>query len=199
MKKLSNVLVFLMFVFLLAYSTYAKDGQNTIGVTNSVLCETDIDGLKITRNSPVGWWYAESKSDRERRPLAISGIDQDAALNGIQLLIRYAEFPSAELALQGIEYHRRCVAAPFALGIWDGSALANIDGRTWYGEDEGSIGLLVLSKTTCLLVGCYTGGDVATRRKVCEQVALKIVEKIKNGGRVILPEEKTVPPAKASP
>jgi len=82
--------------------------------------------------------------------------------------------------------------------MWDGVAQQKIGDSSWYGVDGWSAGLLVQSKTTCLLISCHDG-DAATRKKVCEQIALKIVEKIQKGGRVVIPDGKPAVPAKTSP
>lgn len=183
---------------LLVCMTYAGWAQDTASVTNAVLCEADIQGLKIIRASRRGWWYSENGHDKNGWPLEMPGFYQEAALNGVPLSVRYAAFPSVELAQQGIEFHRKNAAAPFAQRVRDSPILEQTNGCVWYGESGNVTSLLVLSEVTCLLISCH-GEDAATRKNACEQVASKIVAKVKEGGHVATPKGKPAPHGKASP
>jgi hypothetical protein len=195
MKKACSGLMLVTFAFLLTYSTYAKEEQSIVSVTNSVLCSADIANLEIVKTFSSLWYYA---LDKNNTPLTIQRIDQRATLKEFRFGIQYAEFSSVENAFQGIKLHMGNLAAVFSKGMWSGAIQENIGEHSWYNEEPNSVGIIVLQGTTYVQI-CCDGGSAATRKKVCEQLALKIVEKIKNGGRVIIPEEKTVPPGKASP
>ena len=53
-------------------------------------------------------------------------------------------------------------------------------------------GLLVSTNTICFIVSCAQG-DEATRKTICEQLALKILNKIEQGGHIIMSTENPPP------
>jgi len=160
--------------------------QANVVVTNAVLCETDIVGIKIKESFPLEWWSVQNETNNL---LENPGLVQYLTLKGIQARIHYAEFSTAELALRGIKCHQKNVAAIFTKGMWDGAAQQKTGDYSWYSENGWGDVLLIVSGTTCFQVSCLEGEKVL-RKRICEQIALKIVEKIQKGGRVIMPEEK---------
>ena len=190
MKKMSLCLILL----LLACMTFADTTQDSPMMPGFALGETDIDGLKITESRPEGWGY---DLDKNNNILRNPGLYQEAMLGKIRFWIKYTEFQSVKQAEQAIDFYVHDVASIFVKGIWHDTSLQNIDAQTWYNEEGSSCGLLVLVNTTCFLIS-YHDRNVEKRKKVCEQIALKIIEKIKQGEHVIMPEEKPAPPAKGN-
>ena len=166
MQKLFTLIIFV----LLVHTSGADNTPILTSLTNSVLYEEDIVGLQITSSTSRGY-------DVNRRSLYNPGYYQEATVEGIRLFVSYSEFPSAKQAEQAAEFHVHDVASVFYKGIWDNASLKNIGDVSWYSVDGWSVGLLVLSVNTCVLISCHDG-DAINRKRVCEQIALKIVEKI---------------------
>ena len=198
MKKTNCILMFALFVFVQACSKPAPDGQNTSQVTNSVLCETDIPGLKIINTSPRGWWYKENIYARCALPLEMLGVDQESMLDDVRVDIRYAEFPTVEYAEHALILHKNNVAACFENSwLWN-KRIGNKNGHTFHVDYRGPTALLFRSETTCVLISC-AHENAKKRRAACKFLAKKIIEKIKQGCHVIVSEENPPPATAPSP
>jgi len=195
MKK-PTALACSMFIFL-TFSAYADNGQGNTLITNTLLNASDIPGLEITRNMITTHPCGEDENYPEWIAFENPAVQQSALLNGIWIRIVYSEFASTNLAFQGIEFQRTRINVLFFQGVWDGATQQQIGEQTWYGEEEAI--LFILSKTTVFTINCIYGADLTTRRAVCEQLALKIVEKIENGSHVIVSEENPPPISAPAP
>ena len=195
MKK-PTTLVCSMFA-LLALPAYADNIQGNTIITNTVLNVLDIPNLEITQSIEITHPYGSDENNLEWPVLENPAISQGARLNGIRISIKYSEFPSVGLALQGIEYQRTRMNVFFVPDVWDGATQQQFGEQTWHAEDEAI--LFVLSKTTVFLINCIRGTDLTTRRALCEQLALKIVEKIENGSHVIVSDENPPPVTAPAP
>ena len=202
MKNPCFLFTSLMTVLLSATTLYA---DNTV-TTNTVLNATDILGLEIIKCSSNFWCSAEDVENLD--PVENPAIQQSVSLNGVQIQILYSEFPSTNLAINALILHKR---KPLSInfedeGIWDGAmqkiigdTLWHIDEWSWFDGEYGSVALLLVSKTTCLMINTNRDGDEATQKSVCEQIALKIVEKITQGSHVIVSDENPPPQYKPAP
>jgi len=190
MKK--QRLVFASSLTVLFTTSFDVNGQSII--TNTVLNAGDIPGMEITRTSTSPWWHSEDKNLDIDEAYTL-GMQQTIKTNNITLRVFYSEFSSVDLAQQAIQVHMRRVAASYSKGIWWGAKLKKIGDFSWYG-DEGA--LLIISGTTCFQVSS-SNGDRATRRKLCEQLAIIIDNKIKNGSHVIVSEENPPPVTAPAP
>lgn len=184
-------------------SVFANDGQPNTVITNTMLHASDIPGLNIEKSDSTFWWHG--KDEDSPWPLENSAMEQEATLNGIQFRITYSEFRSSELATQGLNYQKDKVAtAVFDEGIWNGATPQTIGDVSWHydnwlhNDENGSVGLLLVANTTCLLMSCDDGNE-AVQKSTCEQVAVKIVEKIRQGCHVIVSDENPPPQYKPAP
>lgn len=151
--------------------------QPTCAQTNAVLQESDVAGIKIEKtelSQGQGWWSSQ-------------GIRQHTAIQGIKVLILYEECNSVDEAHQMAVAYSKNMASIFYPGLWDGSQNKSIGDESWYGSDITSA-LLFRTGQTCVLVSCRDG-DVEKRKQVAELLAKQIEQKIKNGGRVIIPSD----------
>ena len=201
MKKPCFLLTSLMASLLSATIMYADNGV----ITNTVLNATDISGLEITNCSSNYWLSAEDLNNIIiiRNP----ALWQFATLNGIEIGIKYSEFSSTNLAINGLIGRKMNINTVFEEGMWDGATHQIIGDLAWHHESwfyrkikggNGDVVLLLVSNTTCLSISCDKG-DEATQKSVCEQIALKIVEKIQQGCHVIVSDENPPPHTQPAP
>ena len=179
-----------MFV-LLSFSAYADNDQGNTIITNTVLNALDIPGLEIFQSIAITHPCGTDENHPEWTSFENPAVSQGVILNGITISIKYSEFLSEELAFQGIEFPRKRMTIAFLSDAWEGAAQQKFGEITWHTEDEAI--LFIMSKTTVFLINCIMGADLETRRAVCEQLALKIVEKIENGCHVIVSNENPPP------
>jgi len=165
-------------------------------VTNSVLCVTDIPNLNIIESKPyVGMFRYQSGVEVNYQMMT-----QKLKTNDINIHLNYAEYPSIGLA-QFISTNKNpyTISAslikknPFIEGIWEDAIHQSIGDQMWHYEINNMIDLLVLYETTLIHIGSW-GGDMATQKNICEELALKIVEKIRQGGKVLIPDEPLISP-----
>lgn len=156
-------------------------------VTNAVLQERDLPGLKLRRVHPRRWVTA---LDPQRRPLGTDGLEQEWEIGGVRAMVHYAEFPTNDEAHQAAEYVTRNVAAVLEKGIWSGAHHKAIGDESWFSRDAGNAALLVRSARVCILVGCIEG-DADKQTHAAEALAKRIVDKVSSGGRVIIPKEES--------
>jgi len=118
------------------------------------------------------------------------GVEQKIMLDNVRVHLYYAEFPSAELADNALIMHVYNVAAVFnECNVWS-MKIGNKNGHTYQCNDGRA--LLFQCETIYVMVSCddnKTGKSIA----VSELVAKKIVQKIKQGGGVVMPY-KNLPP-----
>lgn len=187
MNKLIIVLSTILFIGQLtcqfAEATDALEGGT--GMTNAILQESEILGIKIDKASVRPWWKG---TDATGTPSETIGVEQNATFQGVRALILYAEFASAEEAHQAAEFYSKNMASIFHVGLWDGAGQKNIGDESWYSHDATTIALLIRSGQTCILVSCYDG-DPEKRSQIAEMIGTRIDSKVKLGGRVIVPSD----------
>ena len=184
---------FIATVFLIHFSFTVVNGQQTI--TNTVLTALDVPGMEIIRSSPRTWPYAIDKTLNEWKVLENPGIEQTIVTNNVKIYLQYFEFPSVELAQLAIDNHLERSSAVYYKGIWWRSVFKKkIGDASWFGDDFDNA-LLIRSATTCFFVSISDGAPT-TRRRLCEQLARIIDNKIKNGSHVIV-SDKNPPPVTA--
>ena len=179
MKKITSI-------FWVGFASGSSLCAAPVPITNTVLNAMDVPGIEIKENySRLGLFSIVG----ENNPIGIanSGVYQVGKLNDIEFWIQYAEFSSAEFALQGIESYFENIAPVFDLGIWDDPPEQTIGNQVWHDEGGSSAALMVLSDKTSFIISCHDG-DTTTRKRTCEQLTLKIIEKIQQGGHVLVPE-----------
>jgi len=197
MKKSYLFLICAIISLFSACSPHTNDDTINYPVTNSVLCAADIPGLKIIETES----FMVQSRFRPDIDLKLQRLKQLIKIQDINVHLQYAEFPSTNIAQQASFYHfpynlPQGVSVfeknPFDDGIWEDAIHKTIGDQIWHYEYKGSIELLILSATTLVRISC-DGGDIKTQKKLCEQLALKIVEKIKQGGKVLIPDEQPPP------
>ena len=192
MKK--QCFVFASSLTVLLISVTAVNGQSII--TNTVLTASDVPGMEITRTATFPWGYVDLTLD----PPEIDnlGIQQTIKTNNYSFTLFYSEFPSIEFAQQGADLYMKIGNILYKKGMWwRGLNHRKIGDMSWYNDYGGNV-LVIISGTTCFSVRC-SGGDRATRKKLCEQLAIKIDNKIKNGSHVIVSNENPPPATAPSP
>ena len=168
---------------LLAYMSHGDEIQDSTAEATFVLCETDMEGLEIISRA------SREATDTKRFSVYHPWVEQDAKLNDIQFRVGYSKFPTVEQAEQAVNFYIHDVSAIFARGVWDDAIQQKVGDNSWYSEKNGwGNSILIISGTTCIQVSCLEGEE-ATRKHICEQVALKVVEKIEYGSRVIVSNE----------
>ena len=168
--------------------------RGNIPVMKFVLTQDEIPRLTIRKYSLFNWGIGENqKRKKEENP----DVYQEFLLGDIDGWIRYSMFLEANEAYQAIVFYLQNITSVFTKGIWKEADKEINKHQSWYYEGENSVGVIVLSGTSYFQISCHDG-DAVTRKKVCEQIALKIIEKIKQGEHVIMPEEKPAPPAKGN-
>jgi len=171
-----------LFVFTLAFSTNANDEQNAVAVTNAVLNVADIPGLKTTNGRIITPWCDFTESG------IITGLVQNVELNQVQLSVCYMEFPFVWMAVRTIEDNMKQMTHSYIRGLWEDANVESIGDAAWSSKDKTTVDLFVLVDKTIIWVRSY-GANRADNIQAIETIALKIVEKIKQGGKVIIPEE----------
>lgn len=189
MKRLLIMLSVEIFISQFTYQfAHAKDdfGEGKSGQTNTVLQATlqdnEVVGIKIERTSIRPWWKGVGTNGK---PEEARGLEQYATIQGVKARIHYTEFDSDEDAHRAAEFYSKNMASIFHPGLWNGSLNKSIGDESWYFSDV-TTGLLVRSGRTCILISCREG-DVEKRKQIAELLAKQIEQKIKKGGRVIVP------------
>jgi hypothetical protein len=160
-------------------------GKGGTATTNAVLQESDIPGLKIEKTSMRPWC---KELDVKRMPVETKGVEQYVAIQGTKALMLYAEFVNTNEAHKAAEFYSKNMASIFLPGLWDGAQKAPIGDESWYFNDV-TTGLLIRSGRTCFLISCRDG-DVEKRKLIAEAIAKRIEDKVKLGGRVIVPSDR---------
>jgi len=175
------------FVFVgLLLTSLASNGQV---ITNTVLTAGDVPGMEIFSISVSPWGYlAEDGLEIMLNP----GINQSIQTNGFRLYLSYSEFPSEELAQKSAEHRIKHVVAVYSKGMWGWFNKRKIGDVSWHHAYGGSAGLTIISGKTSYVVSCQ-GYNLATCKKLCEELAIKIENKIKNGSHVIVSNENPPP------
>lgn len=189
MKSMIGTLSIVLFIGQLAYQfADAKEaidrGETTM--TNAVLQENDIPGIKVNKTSMRPWWKGK---DAKGKPDETKGVEQYTTFQNVQVLILYAEFASTEEAHQAAEFHSKNMASIFQAGLWGGAGQKTIGDESWYSQDATTTALLIRSGRTCVLVSCHDG-DAKKRSQVAEMIGRRIEDKVKSGGRVIVPGDR---------
>lgn len=184
-----GTLSIVLFIGQLAYQfADAKEaidrGETTM--TNAVLQENDIPGIKVNKTSMRPWWKGK---DAKGKPDETKGVEQYTTFQNVQVLILYAEFASTEEAHQAAEFHSKNMASIFQAGLWGGAGQKTIGDESWYSQDATTTALLIRSGRTCVLVSCHDG-DAKKRSQVAEMIGRRIEDKVKSGGRVIVPGDR---------
>jgi len=185
-----------------AFTGTDESGQPDPSVTNTVLCATDISGLEIISLAPAGWMYADAEPPAW--PHSNPGVQQNVALNGIKSHIVYSEFITTNLSHQGFNYRMDGIINNFTLGVWPEAEQQSMGDVSWYcgpvtytEQQRVYFCLFVLYKTFCFKITCFDHDDTdptlhrgeAVMKNVCEQLAVKILKKIDQGGKVFKPIE----------
>ena len=177
-----------LFILQLAYQFTCANEALSIGeavMTNAVLQESEISGIKISKTNMRPWWKgmdANGKSDET------NGVEQNLTIQNVKAFILYAEFANSEEAHQAAEFHSKNMASIFQAGLWRSAEQKTIGDESWYTQDATTTALLIRSGRTCVLVSCHDG-DVKNRSQVAEMIGKRIEGKIKSGGRVRVPRE----------
>ena len=152
--------------------------------TNTVLSAADFESFEIVTMYKSSWVYGFENGEN----LEVEALRQDFFVNGINCFIKYGELPSVEIAQQVITNHVADVAVIFIQGMWAEANQPQMGDGSWYFDCGSYISILFSSEATCVLLSCYYG-DETTTKNLCEQLALKIVEKVGQGGHVIIPDD----------
>ena len=169
-----------------SFTLFAEE-QTT--VTNTILNVTDFSGLAIKKHFSDSWCYISNGNE-----IWAPSVAQVARHANIEISLDYAELSSFEEAKKAVEYTINNAAAKLKKGIWKGATQQKMGDLSWYGDHTSRTSLFVVSQTTCFSVTCFGDEEnVAVHRTLCEQLALKIVEKIEQGGKVLMPDG-TPPP-----
>ena len=166
---------------------YANGEQCVI--TNTVLLATDVPGLETTTILLESWYYGK---DANNQLLTKPEVSQYARLNETEIYMRYAEFSSDKEAQETITFTVNDIADRLKKGIWRGAATKKIGDVSWYYRNVDETSIFVAYKNTCFYVDCSNPNETVSKG-VCEQLALKIVEKIENGSHVIVSKENPPP------
>ena len=189
MKKLCFAFV----CSLIMASSMCVYGEQSV-ITNIVLLATDVGGLETNKMLPVSWYYGE---DINNQILKKTGVAQSAHLNETKIYVRYAEFSSDIEAQQAISYTVNDVSTRLKKGIWEEATQKKIGDVSWY-DNNWETSLFVANKKICFYVDCDNSNETI-RKTLCEQLALKIIEKIEQGGSVIVSNENPPPATKIVP
>ena len=207
MKKLCFGFVCVIFSL---FFTFSLDANDSI-ITNVVLNAENIPGIDIVKMAHHSWWYPwnnvtgepidrseiteqewlDTRHGKEGKLIKNLGVVQFACINENELpmTIYYIEFPTHERALHALGGSRTNLLFQ---GVWPNATQKKIGDASWYYDLPPRIKLLVLKNSICFEI-LYHNEDDTVRRSTSEQVALKILEKIEQGGHVILSTENPPP------
>ncbi|MDD5676704.1 MAG: hypothetical protein PHW60_01775 [Kiritimatiellae bacterium] len=184
MKRILIILLIAFFASqLVCQSAYAQ----TNAALQATLLNGEITGIKIEKTNIRPW--CKGTTNAKGKPEEIKGLEQFVVIQGTKVLILYSEFHSVDEAHRAAEFYSKSMASIFYPGLWDGAQNKSIGDESWYGNDPTGNAILFRSGRICVLVNCYGEDNRAKWSQVAELLAKQIEQKIKKGGRVIVPSE----------
>jgi len=172
--------------FLFAFTVFADyTNTTTIAVPNSLLINTnDIVGIQSVTNH----FASTTAGITNGILLMLNFVEQHIKWNDVVFHVLYVNFPSVEMA-QTYPFKLPLFsdipsAVPddidnldsYVLSFWN-NTFQQIGDKSLFYEDEAGYNLLVLSGTFTFQVSC-DNENLTTRKQICEQIALKIIENI---------------------